>query len=122
MYFPGGISQQWSVNKEPQHHWQSPLIQDDSAFHCGNNLTASSTADEFDKSLYGKKNRKLGLKKHMCNYCGKRCMTPAELTRHERIHTGEKPFLCNLCQKAFSLKQSLRVHMARHALKDELQD
>ena len=31
-------------------------------------------------------------RRHVCNICDKKFVRPAELERHFRIHTGEKPF------------------------------
>ncbi|XP_077545045.1 uncharacterized protein LOC144158218 isoform X2 [Haemaphysalis longicornis] len=51
---------------------------------------------------------------HACRFCPQRFSSPCYLARHERSHTGERPFPCRLCAMAFSRKDNLRVHERRY--------
>ncbi|CAH8876031.1 unnamed protein product [Trichobilharzia szidati] len=50
-------------------------------------------------------------KRYKCEYCGE---MRSNITVHRRIHTGEKPYRCNICQYAstnsWNLKRHLKVH------------
>ncbi|CAL8098055.1 unnamed protein product [Orchesella dallaii] len=52
--------------------------------------------------------------KNKCVFCDKTYSTNGELVRHIKYHTGEKPFSCSICEKAFVLQYQLRSHIGAH--------
>ncbi|CAH0560690.1 unnamed protein product [Brassicogethes aeneus] len=53
------------------------------------------------------------LKKYECNFCPKKFGWPTDLKRHILIHTGEKPFTCNLCDASFTRNFLLQNHQKK---------
>uniref|UniRef100_A0A8C7LHF5 C2H2-type domain-containing protein n=1 Tax=Oncorhynchus kisutch TaxID=8019 RepID=A0A8C7LHF5_ONCKI len=51
-----------------------------------------------------------------CAYCGKLFLNMSSLTRHDLIHTQERPFKCTEleCGKSFKSKSEVKVHMRYH--------
>ncbi len=54
-------------------------------------------------------------KRYICGYCGTGfCWRSAELRRHELMHDlkekGERPWICELCGKGYTLPRYLKQH------------
>ncbi|KAM4726456.1 early growth response protein 1-like [Anableps anableps] len=46
--------------------------------------------------------------------CDRRFSRSDELTRHVRVHTGQKPFQCRICMRNFSRSDHLTTHIRTH--------
>lgn len=49
----------------------------------------------------------------VCSECGKMFATRYKLARHARIHTGERPYHCNFCDRSFSQTGNLKLHQLK---------
>jgi len=52
--------------------------------------------------------------KFKCTECGRCCQSSQQLAKHQETHSGEKPYLCGVCEKRFLSPSTLCSHMNIH--------
>ena len=67
-------------------------------------------------STNSEKKRKI---RYRCRFCDKPFCWFSHWQAHERIHTGERPFKCNTCHKAFTRSDGLKCHQVTHLPKKD---
>ncbi|XP_043756608.1 zinc finger protein 479-like, partial [Cervus elaphus] len=81
--------------------------------HCGKRQFQSSiSAEKFQISKHHRIH--MGEKRYKCTECRKTFMNSSALTRHQRIHTGERPYKCIECGKGFNDKSKHTKHLRVH--------
>ena len=56
------------------------------------------------------------IKRHHCKFCTKSFHRKDHLQQHERIHTGEKPYLCPVCGRGFNQRSPMIYHMKKYCI------
>jgi DNA-directed RNA polymerase subunit RPC12/RpoP len=49
--------------------------------------------------------------KYPCDMCGKKFTRPQHVIRHKLLHTGERPYVCQTCGRAFAREDKLKAHV-----------
>lgn len=83
----------------------------------GKQLKCDICGKAFKDKYQLKKHQKIhsGEKPFACETCGKRFMCTTHLKSHMRTHSGEKPYPCDTCGKRFVRASDLKSHMRIHS-------
>ncbi|XP_014216859.1 zinc finger protein 436 [Copidosoma floridanum] len=57
------------------------------------------------------------IKSWSCDICGKRYSSKNLLDEHMNIHTGNRPYVCHVCNKDFTSKYTHRAHVKTHEIR-----
>ncbi len=78
--------------------------------HCGKNFAKPSRLDAHVKAMHQ------NVRQHPCPHeqCGRIFKTAVHLRSHLRLHSGERPFVCQECGQRFRQKSSLLAHRRGH--------
>lgn len=103
----------FSVESALERHIESTHIIDPSELLCSECGEVLSSKKEMAAHILTH-NKGKAPKRFECSSCGKGCSSQAMLLMHERVHTNERPYSCQLCPLKFKTKTHLRTHQLTH--------
>jgi len=104
----------WQSSIQSPVWWSSSLYHSSPSYATGR---PSASAGAHRRLSTRSMSRRQSLRCHVCRFagCTWRFSRSDELSRHERTHTGQRPFTCGVCGRAFSRSDHLRTHLRTHS-------
>lgn len=98
-----------------ENNHQSPSAGLSFCSECSKTFPSPESLHEHVQLIHEQSTR-LASNRYLCNICQKEFSLKGDLTRHLNSHNGIKPYECEHCNKTFTLKSNLRQHLTTHQL------
>ena len=110
----------WSLHLTYFYHWKASCIFSDSEtslpeYKRVNQSTPQEASHDYTKLMTPQaQTRSNSEYTYICAVCGKGFDFPSHMERHNRIHSGIKPFACKFCDRRFATKGNMQSHIVTH--------